>query len=1024
MEHGGFGAWARGIGVGLGLAFAFACTGPAGDSPHTVYVTLGFHGNFYHSWRGDTPDEAGFGTDIRVVREILRILDGANAEGLDARGYWDTENLFTYERILPEYAPDILEAIRRRVGAGLDEILLMPYDNGLLHAMTREELSANVRWAITNPWGSGARDLFGTFTPLLRPQEMTLTAGSLPILAREGVEGLVLLYAGVPFNALSAFVPVLPPEQRYGVTRVRLRDDGPALLLLPASSIGDVVDHVSFEKWLLDLRALQTSGAVDRDLLLHLNADADGDFWLPQSLPKGLGWLPNAGGLREYIEAVNRYDWAEFTTPGEFLAGREPLGEVLVRQDLADGAYDGQYSWAEKFASHAIWTLLEQSRLATWRAEALSEGAPEALRAEARALLWKDRDSSFADRIEGLSTTHFGMSTPVVNEERQAVAEAIAGRARDRARRAERMLAEAAAGRGELGASAQALYVFEVRDARAAEGPTARTLLRLPVLFDGAPPVTRLEDGRGRSLPHALVDVDDLGDGRVAAELWTLVHLVPGEGRELRLLPSPRAGGAPAEGSGDASPRSLENEHLRIALAPDRGIVELRAGPWRAGGADFLSAFVTYRSGDEPVPWGNDAWDLEAPGDAHPGWLHRARLRTRVPFPTPEDGEVAAEVEVTLSLPARVPWVVADVEVVYPYTTKRDVLHTSAQKLRRFLDLRWIEVAPFQLHPSLESAPDTPLRVWKHNYLDVTSYYDLDYGRINPRNAEVEAFNHQVTAGWVAVSDRSHGLLVAEDADVRASFAFAPMRLREREGRQQLWINPFGSYHGRQLDYGHLDGTGVGAEVTAHFSSSLRPNGPSYNGQRERFSLLLAPYSGDAPPEDLRADARVFFAGPAVVYRRAPAAAGADARLAFQVREAVADARRSRARLREGTLPVPRALLVNPTVGAADVVWDEPRDPRVDGYRVAWRRVGEEEWREESIGVAARHRITALEDGAAYEVRLRAVGAGSESAWTETARVSIGPVEVVEMADALSEMSPGLIWRMFQSALVHIWSTL
>ena len=30
---------------------------------------------------------------------------------------------------------------------------------------------------------------------------------------------------------------------------------------------------------------------------------------------------------------------------------------------------------------------------------------------------------------------------------------------------------------------------------------------------------------------------------------------------------------------------------------------------------------------------------------------------------------------------------------------------------------------------------------------------DLNYAEINPRNAEIDAFNHQVTAGWVAVSD-------------------------------------------------------------------------------------------------------------------------------------------------------------------------------------------------------------------------------------------------------------------------------
>jgi len=1017
----------------LVLPFALLLGGCGADepSPHRVYVTLGFHGNFYHSWRGDTPDEAGFGQDIRIVREILRILDEANARGLDARGYWDVENLFTYERILPEHAPDIIESLQRRIGEGLDEAILMPYDNGLLHAMTEDELRANVRWAIANPWGSGVRDLFGRYTPLLRPQEMTLTTGTIPILEEEGVEGLVLFWAGVPFNALSAFVPPIPPEQRYGTTRVRLREEGPSTILLPAASVGDVVDHVSLEKWLLDLRALQTRGVVDGDLLLHINADADADFWLPQEVPTGFGWLPNVRGLVEYIEAVNKYDWAAFTTPGEWLATHPPQGEVLVRQDLADGGFDGQYSWAEKLPSHEIWTVLDQSRLATWRADVLGVGAPAPARRRAEALLREGRDSSFFQRVAGLSTTHFGMSTPIVNEERQAVAEGIVGRARDRAREAERLLAEEVT-EDARDVPADALYAFEVRDVRVARdaddaGP-ARTLLRLPVLFPSEPPALRLvAPGRG-TLPHALVGLEGLDDGRTAGELWTLVSLGPGEGVRLHLRPASQAAG-PGPPPGSAA--RFENERLAVALDPEAGIASLRADGRELASEPFLSAFVTYRSDGKARTHPSEPWRIEAdPVRGSDGWLRRVRLTTRIPFATPEDGEVAARVEAVLSLPGDAPWVVADVRVDYPYTTKRDILHNPAQKLRRYLDLRWVEVAPFHIQPHLDGSRDDPLRVWKHNYLGVTSHYDLDYARINPANAELDAFNHQVTAGWVAVSDQEQGLLVAEDADVRASFAFAPMRLREREGRQRLWVNPFGSYHGEQLDYSHTGGTGLGAEVTEIFSSALHPNGPSYNGERERFSLLLAPYAGDAPPADLRADASTFFAAPAVVYLRAPEAVAAteELRLPHELRARIADGRRARRRAAAGPPPLPRAFLVNPTTGAADVVWDEPPDAIVDGYEVAWRPAetgepAEEPWHSAQIPPARRHRVADLEDGRTYAFRLRALGPGGPGPWTEPHRAEIGPVGVVEMGDAVDEMSLGLKLRLFRAGLAHWWAT-
>ena len=50
------------------------------------------------------------------------------------------------------------------------------------------------------------------------------------------------------------------------------------------------------------------------------------------------------------------------------------------------------------------------------RAEALAERVGLDL----HDLLWDGIHSSFFQRLIGLSTTHFGMSTPVINEERQA----------------------------------------------------------------------------------------------------------------------------------------------------------------------------------------------------------------------------------------------------------------------------------------------------------------------------------------------------------------------------------------------------------------------------------------------------------------------------------------------------------------------------------------------------------------------------------------------------------------------------
>jgi hypothetical protein len=73
------------------------------------------------------------------VREIIRMLDEANAQGLQARGYWDFDVYWTLEQIIPAHAPDIIEDIRRRVQSGQDEVLPGPYGNDANHAATEEE---------------------------------------------------------------------------------------------------------------------------------------------------------------------------------------------------------------------------------------------------------------------------------------------------------------------------------------------------------------------------------------------------------------------------------------------------------------------------------------------------------------------------------------------------------------------------------------------------------------------------------------------------------------------------------------------------------------------------------------------------------------------------------------------------------------------------------------------------------------------------------------------------------------------
>ncbi|MCX6065222.1 MAG: fibronectin type III domain-containing protein, partial [Chloroflexi bacterium] len=358
-------------------------------------------------------------------------------------------------------------------------------------------------------------------------------------------------------------------------------------------------------------------------------------------------------------------------------------------------------------------------------------------------------------------------------------------------------------------------------------------------------------------------------------------------------------------------------------------------------------------------------------------------------------------------------------EARYACTPKRQVIHNLTQKLRRLMDLRWDETAPFQLTPALSAPADRPLRVWKHNYMGLTSFYDLNYGQINPKNRNLDAFNHQVTAGWVAVSDGKRGLLVGEDAQTLASMAFCPMRLRERQGVQSISLNPFGSYFGGQFDYSHLGGNGRGTVIMQAFSGALQPNGPSFNGETLKFSLLLAPYVGDEPPQKLQDAAAAHFYPPGVIiYAASPEL---DAVILEDIAGFILDEKQRAALAADSPLNPPSAFLANPSAGAVDLVWDAPREGPVTGYEIGWRPLAGPAWQTIPIAALTRWHIDNLTDGQKMQFKIRSLRVAACSAWTPEQTCAPGAVTDSSVLAMLGRIP---LWTLVKLIAAGLWAPL
>ncbi|GAI85163.1 unnamed protein product [marine sediment metagenome] len=83
--------------------------------------------------------------------------------------------------------------------------------------------------------------------------------------------------------------------------------------MIPMYGFGDILDYCSIKRWFEIIRQKQKSGEISGHALIFLNFDMDYENWIGLKLPKFLNWMPNSRGLMEFAEAVDQYDYAEFT---------------------------------------------------------------------------------------------------------------------------------------------------------------------------------------------------------------------------------------------------------------------------------------------------------------------------------------------------------------------------------------------------------------------------------------------------------------------------------------------------------------------------------------------------------------------------------------------------------------------------------------------------------------------------------------------------------------------------------------
>lgn len=784
---------------------------------YSVHVGFGFHVNCYHSYRGDTCDAFGFGSDIRIIRYIIDTLDRCNAEGIPVKGTWDFENAYSLEEILPKYAPDIIEHVRERQRRHGDENILMGYNNGAMSAMTEDEFMASVQWAVTNEKKSGLADIFGSCERIIRPQEVMFTPSQAALYQKAGVQAVCLYYSCVPFDAFRTVVPPLSEEHAFNPLTYRYGDGH--ITILPTYSPADIMDAGSLRHWVNDLHEKQQKGDIRRDVFLFVNIDADSFLWEPFPVPKPLQKLPCFGGLEGLIREIADLPFIVFDTPAGYLRTHEPMADISFGEDVADGNFSGYSSWAEKPFNRQIWTRLERTRMS---ARLYGEGG----------------SPSFEERVRLLSTTHFGLASPVLNITRERTALALSEQMMEKEEQALLQKWEQ---------KPHKTKKHEVWLKNVTQTSFFGTQLGIAKGF--CRDIRRLKVKGKRLQQYFMVPTALWEDGSVKG-IYLLCRFETVK-KKYRLHFKMKNGRCDETDGDERSASLTDAAGMCLKVNEETGFPQI----FSASGAPLAEwdSRITYH--EKSCHFGRPICSALAFSGQGKGMRLSGEIRL--------DGELeAGSYDFTFFTMKGESGIYVVSRVQYPYTKERETASSQAFNLGRCCDLDWGEVMPMEL--TLHMGEDAVVE--KRNFMDDISSYPLsNFWHAFPQNHKLDSFNHHLTGGYLALHDETRGIVLSHARQVCGSMAHCPMRLLSDEEGVTVSLNPFGTYDGEQRYY-PTRGNGCMMALYQATMPQARSLAPAYNGVSELSIQRISDYYGEHDDREKELADALAFADGCVVY--------------------------------------------------------------------------------------------------------------------------------------------------------------
>ena len=852
-------------------------------SKKKIYLVLSPHINYYHSYRGDSKGETGFGKDLSMMHGILEELD--KIEDLDLakpRICWDWGDTFWSIQLQKEFQPDVLDRVIERCKQGKDEVLIGQWGNVMQSALDTEEFLQQHEWFLENSMGIGVNQLFpGRVAPYARTQESMFTQGMIELYNKVGVEGICNYYSVYGFDVTRPFLnPRLDWNQRYGIVKFNSTLSDASCLMIPTYGFGDILDYCSIKNWFKFIRKRQESGEIRGHALIFLNFDMDYENWIGLKLPKFLSWMPNSRGLMEFAEAVNQFEYTEFTNLLEIIPKLEVQGETTLREDVADGIWNGYYNWAQKYNNTRFWTIGQRARWMKCISDTISSSdLDKNSKGNSNSYLRNSDEmyeSYLKNKILFASTTNFGMAMPFLHSDRRKTAINYAIKALSSSEKAVNLAVEALTKN-----LISDFYIMPVSNRGLSE--QEKILLPELILVRAVLP-SNIKSKLNNETDLKIINAKSGKDINFSlysnnSDIWIEAILSKAQFKDnfvslnkIHVNKKTVKNEAIKKELITATEKKLKNKYISISFDRNGKISSFKFNNHEFACPKFLESSISFGNAKNPKIYKSIKDQVIVIRNGEDGFS--ASVKVISEFDVVDDYKVRAEK--VLKLYSNLPYLFVDVSMQIPDIRGETVNIGKSDGTSYFVEEKyhekWQEIMPCEIRSNI-LGNNQHLKIWKRNFLGITDYFELDMKEVDPKNANIDCLVANISDGWMSLSNKEKGLLIGFNSLKAANFAFSPLKIRDKgfgdlELRgQQVRINPFGTYYGKILNYWSA-GNGHAQKIVTDLIGTNESTAPTFSGKTLSFDLIISPYLGDAPPESVKNFADHFSLEPLVLIKQ------------------------------------------------------------------------------------------------------------------------------------------------------------